>query len=515
MRKLNYLVLALILMVGMTVEVKASDADAACITALGKQQCVLSEDLVVSEKLLVQGEIELDLNGHTIRPTDTASDTTGLVMVLRDAKLTIKDSVGGGKIAAGENFWAAVQLTMFGETATGREATLVVESGTLEGYNAAVTGNGNRHDTNITINGGTLIATKSTGVGIYQPQKGVLVINGGTITGSTGIEIRSGSLTVNGGTITGNGELLVTPNGNGTTTQGVGIAIAQHTTKKDISVQIKGGEINGKVALYESNPQNNADVKEQVNVSITGGEFNAINEGNEAVHSEDLENFIVKGTFNKEIDSSYVSNIAEIKESNGVYTIEPDYYEGINDNVVEKPTVDVGINTKYESTVYTAPIETYDVDLSWDDLHWVFVYEGTAANPTKQVWLSIDAYETFRANNSTLSSNEVNGKILSQVNNLAAPDLNIAITNHSVFAVNVVGTVEAQNDVINYTNSAGLKIALDEVNPTYNATVNVNGLATNANANLLVRPTATRFVNDNGVSTTVAGEVNISFTKAN
>ena len=65
-KKLNYLILALIFMVGMTFEVKALEADAACITASGKQQCKLTEDLVVSQKLLVQGDIELDLNGYTI-----------------------------------------------------------------------------------------------------------------------------------------------------------------------------------------------------------------------------------------------------------------------------------------------------------------------------------------------------------------------------------------------------------------------------------------------------------------
>ena len=516
MKKLNYLILALILMVGMSFEVKAATTDAACITASGKNQCVLSEDLVVSEVLTVQGDIELNLNGHTIRPDSDLSSSTGLIIVLRGGKLTIKDTVGGGKIASGNKVYAAVQVTKFGEEATGREATLVVDGGTLEGYYYGITGNGNRHNTSITINGGTITATaneeKDKGLGIYHPQEGTLVVNDGAITANTGIEMRSGTLIVNGGTITGTGELFVAANGNGNTTQGAGIAIAQHTTLKDINVQIKGGTISGNYALYESNPQNNANVKNQVNVSITGGEFKAINNGTAAVYSQDIEDFVVKGTFNTALDAKYVSDIAEITESNGVYTVEPDHYNAVTDPV-GNTGIDNPIDTTYESKVYTAPVETYDVDLSWDDLHWVFVYEGDASNPSRHVWLTKEAYDTLSNDMAGLSSNEVNGAILNS-SNLEKPKLNIAVANHSAFALNVAGSVKEITGDSKYTNPAGLKFALEAETPSYAETVNTN-LATNGNANLFVKPTATTFVNATGVSTTVTGEVVLTFAKAN
>jgi len=515
MKKLNYLIFALILMLGVSFEVKAAAADdIACITASGKQQCVLSEDIEATETLRVQGEIELDLNGHTIRPaSNTTIKKSAVLAVLRDAKLTIKDSVGNGKITSNGNtmVYGAVIMTLAEDGETGRDATLVVDGGTLEGYYYAVVGNGKRHGTNITINGGTLTSESSTGLGIYHPQDGTLVINGGNITSGTGIEMRSGSLTVKGGTIEGNAPLNVTPNGSGSTTEGVGIAIAQHNTEKNINVQITGGTISGYYAVYESNPQGNANVAEKVNLSIKGGTFNATSDA--ALYSQDLEKFIISGTFNKAIDANYVSNIAKIYESNGSYVIAPDNYNAVTANTSEQ-NVNVGIDATYESAIYTAPVETYDIDLSWDDLHWVFVYEGDPSTTNNYVWLTKEKYDEESASMPDLSSNDVNGAILADKLDMPEPTLNIAISNHSVFAVDIAGSVESKNGVTNYTNSAGLQIALEETTPSYTGTVNVVGLACNGNANLLVKPTATRFVNDSGLTATVEGEVKLIFSKA-
>ena len=97
-------------------------------------------------------------------------------------------------------------------------------------------------------------------------------VSGGTITGATGIEMRSGTLNVTGGTITATAsEVSVTPNGNGSTTQGAAVAIAQHTTKNPITVNISGGALSGKAAINEADPQNNGDTTKTIAVSVTGG----------------------------------------------------------------------------------------------------------------------------------------------------------------------------------------------------------------------------------------------------
>jgi uncharacterized protein YjbI with pentapeptide repeats len=68
--------------------------------------------------------------------------------------------------------------------------------------------------------------------------------------------------------------LTVASNGNGETTTGAGIAVAQHTTKQKIDVQINGGTISGVAAINESNPQNNsAEDIAKVSVVINGGKL--------------------------------------------------------------------------------------------------------------------------------------------------------------------------------------------------------------------------------------------------
>ncbi|MDE5539850.1 MAG: hypothetical protein K2J20_05135, partial [Bacilli bacterium] len=220
--------------------------------------CELSKDVTLSARQLISKNIILDLKDHTLTAGDDLSVHAGLLKVNHGAKLTIMDSVGNGKISTGKSkeVWAAIDLV--DTTESDKPAELIVNGGTIEGFYYGITGNGNYHNTSITINGGTIkTLNEEDSVAIFQPQVGKLEVNGGTITGATGIEIRSGNLTVNGGTITGTAkEFLKMVNGNGTTTTGAGIAVAQHTTKNEINVVINNGNISGIYGLYEWNPHN-------------------------------------------------------------------------------------------------------------------------------------------------------------------------------------------------------------------------------------------------------------------
>lgn len=125
-----------------------------------------------------------------------------------------------------------------------------------------------------------------TGVAVQGAAK--VTVGKAAITGSTGIEVRAGELTVDGATVVGTAKpTTITPNGNGTTTDGAGIAVAQHTTKLPIKVTINSGDISGYSALYQSNPQkNDAEFVEKVSVAVNGGTFKAINGGTCGVYSE-------------------------------------------------------------------------------------------------------------------------------------------------------------------------------------------------------------------------------------
>jgi uncharacterized Zn ribbon protein len=266
----------------------------------------LEEDLSLIEPLFVTASgITLDLNGHSITPAGTSltkvqNTSDALIAICRGADLTIADSGNGGLIDAGfnESIYCAVKMTIAGEAATGDEAKLTVTGGTLRGYYYAVSGNGTRHGTEINVKGGTLDTNCSDdGCAIYHPQEGTINVTGGLIIGPTGIEIRSGKLIASGGIIAGTLTTNdVVANGNGTTTSGAAIAVAQHTTKKAIDVQIKEGcTILGAdygYALIESNPQNNgADDIAKVKIAITGGTFQGL------LSSQDCNDFITGGTF--------------------------------------------------------------------------------------------------------------------------------------------------------------------------------------------------------------------------
>lgn len=133
----------------------------------------------------------------------------------------------------------------------------------------------------------------------------------------TGIEIRAGKLNVSGATIIGNGDFSCTPNDNGSTTNGVGIAIAQHTTKLPTEVTISGGTISGKYAVYESNPQNNdATSIGQVKLSITDGNFNG---STAAVYSHDVKSFISGGLFTSDPSDYCVANKTGVASNDSTY----------------------------------------------------------------------------------------------------------------------------------------------------------------------------------------------------
>jgi len=146
----------------------------------------------------------------------------------------------------------------------------------------------------------------------------VTVENGATIEGSTGIEIRAGKLIVNGGSIKGGAKnLSVAPNGSGSTTQGAGIAVAQHTTHLPLEVTVNDGVISGSAALNEANPQQNpADKISLVKLTVKGGTFTG------AFNSEDVKNFVSGGTFNTKVDTAYLADGYTLKDNgNGTYTV--------------------------------------------------------------------------------------------------------------------------------------------------------------------------------------------------
>ena len=271
----------------------------------------------------------LNLGGHTIQFDKQALDVYGN-LTLSSGNVCVENSNPENTIAA---IWVNKSAHLVVEkdatiTATGKsfgigywsdcDSAEVTVKGTVKGANG-ITMNGNigaETSNKLVLDGATI---KVDGHAIYQAGGAdtSFTLNNSSITGgSTGIEVRAGNLSVNNCTITGGDIFRVSPNGNGTTTDGAGIAIAQHTTKQPINVVVNGGTISGKYALYESNPQNNdADAISQVKLSIAGGTFAG------DVYSQDIDGFITGGTFSSKPDASYIASGYEAVGSDA-YTVQ-------------------------------------------------------------------------------------------------------------------------------------------------------------------------------------------------
>lgn len=177
--------------------------------------------------------------------------------------------------------------------------TLVVNDGVTVSSGAfAVSGNagGSYENTVMTINGGTLESTM--GAAIYHPHYGRLVVNGGVIQGLAGIEMRAGELEIAGGLIKGgDGEFTYVPNGGGSTSDNVALAVMQHSTKLPIKIDISGGTFEATEAFAQMNVQeNDQEAVRRIDLSIAGGEFKG-GIYSENFKDEDGRGFVSGGSF--------------------------------------------------------------------------------------------------------------------------------------------------------------------------------------------------------------------------
>ena len=197
--------------------------------------------------------------------------------------------------------------------------TLVVNDGVTVSSGAfAVSGNagGSYENTVMTINGGTLESTM--GAAIYHPHYGRLVVNGGVIQGLAGIEMRAGELEIAGGLIKGgDGEFTYVPNGGGSTSDNVALAVMQHTTKLPIKIDISGGTFEATEAFAQMNVQKNEqEAVGKIDLSIAGGEFKG------GIYSENFKDvddkgFVSGGSFSDRAVGDYLAPGAAVAVNGG------------------------------------------------------------------------------------------------------------------------------------------------------------------------------------------------------
>lgn len=347
----------------------ASLADAVTAAGTGDTVTLLAD---TTERLSIsQGKVfTLDLGGNTLtgaggQVLDIYGDVTikngtvkmtgakgaAAIWLNKTAKLTVEsDAIVSVSNNAEDNCYC---IGLWSDC-TAAELTV---KGTLEG-GSGITVNGLITDTavqnKLLVDGATINAVNH---GIYHAGNATTSVNNSTITGSTGIEVRAGNIETNNSSITGNGEFSCVNNPNGTTTTGVGIAIAQHTTTLPIDVKISGGTISGTYSVYEANPQKNStDAISKVEISISGGSF----DGN--VSSEDIEKFITGGNFSSSLkDTAYLADSLKAELNTGKGDVPYSYYPTVNE--AKEAAKKAGGGTVTDLTSQTA--KTYTVTLKF------------------------------------------------------------------------------------------------------------------------------------------------------
>ncbi len=177
----------------------------------GTELIVLGSNLELSETLVIPANktVTIDLKGYTMSHENAC--TAHYAMIDNKGTLTVKDSVGGGKISftdtgAGDPTfgWGAYTINTSG--------TLVVESGTIENLSAQnVDGEGPAHMVcaiqqaggSVTVNGGLITTPHYRSI---RTNRGSLEINGGVMDGQVWIHpfAEGISLTIKGGSFSPN-----------------------------------------------------------------------------------------------------------------------------------------------------------------------------------------------------------------------------------------------------------------------------------------------------------------------
>ncbi|MDE5757329.1 MAG: hypothetical protein K2H85_01825, partial [Allobaculum sp.] len=193
--------------------------------------------------------------------------------------------------------------------------------------------------------------TKDTG--IYQAGLSNITVNNSTISSdSCGIETRAGKLEVNNSTVEGGTDTLdVTSEGNGQTTKNAGIAVAQHTTDKPITVNINGSTVSGGAALAITDPQGQqkqVDGKDD-DITITVSNSNLKGEKYPVAYTEDTIEFTLKDTNlnGKEVTKLVDKADGEKSEGNSIFVTDD---EGIKEEEINEDNKPFTVNTTSRPT---------------------------------------------------------------------------------------------------------------------------------------------------------------------
>lgn len=292
----------------------------------------INKSIPVPKTIAITKDVTININN------DAVVTVSGYICVKSGGKLTVtgngtikestpylapiilmnedENSSANAYIAAGITLWGWAGL-MFDKKSVNSNATC---HGTLVGNNdgsddgAGFYCNGNVKEGTFNFTG----STKGTvGHGMYIAGNLNNTITGAYIEGTqVGIEVRAGSLDISNSTVKSlsSAEPAMAANGNGTTATAVGLAVAQHTTKRDMKVSVNNCTLIGPAAFMEGNPQNNPDCTKQMNIAI-GGESVMNGKILTLDPENDCKNFVYESRCSEKPDDKYIAKGYEATET--------------------------------------------------------------------------------------------------------------------------------------------------------------------------------------------------------
>lgn len=292
---------------------------------------VLQKDVTIGGYQEIRKAITVDLGGNKLTSTDGGFDVYADLTVKNGRMETVKWAAwvqGGADLVIEKDVSIMTTSTEGnkGGITVQNEGSSVTVFGKVEAAGgAAISGIGNKDDGGVIINieeGAVITCTNENGLGIYYPNTAALNIKGGTITGATGVYVKSGKTTVTGGTIIGTG------------------------VKADYKYYGNGGNATGDAFVVDTCGYPGGDPV----VEIKGGTFKSENAaavgsyfGNTAEKA--LAGFITGGSFSSD-PTKYAAADYKVTTENGVFTVSKNVPNN-NDNTPSTPstpeTFDAGI----------------------------------------------------------------------------------------------------------------------------------------------------------------------------
>ena len=292
---------------------------------------VLQKDVTIGGYQEIRKAITVDLGGNKLTSTDGGFDVYADLTVKNGRMETVKWAAwvqGGADLVIEKDVSIMTTSTEGnkGGITVQNEGSSVTMFGKVEAAGgAAISGIGNKDDGGVIINieeGAVITCTNENGLGIYYPNTAELNIKGGTITGATGVYVKSGKTTVTGGTIIGTGvKAGYKYYGNGGNATGDAFVVDTcGYPGGDPVVEIKGGTFKSE------------------NAAAVGSYF-----GNTAEKA--LAGFITGGSFSSD-PTKYAAADYKVTTENGVFTVSKNVPNN-NDNTPSTPstpeTFDAGI----------------------------------------------------------------------------------------------------------------------------------------------------------------------------